>query len=60
MTLSELSVLSRLDREGPATPGALATLERVKPQAMGATLTALEQRRLVSMIPLLERLADRL
>jgi hypothetical protein len=28
VTLSELSVLSRLDREGPATPGALASLLR--------------------------------
>jgi DNA-binding MarR family transcriptional regulator len=50
-TLSELSVLSRLDREGPATPGELAALERVRPQAMGATLTALEQRGLVGRTP---------
>jgi DNA-binding MarR family transcriptional regulator len=51
VTLSELSVLSRLDREGPATPGALAALERVRPQAMGATLTALEQRGMVGRTP---------
>jgi DNA-binding MarR family transcriptional regulator len=51
VTLSELSVLSRLDREGPATPGALATAERVRPQAMGATLTALEQRGMVGRAP---------
>jgi len=51
VTLSELSVLSRLDREGPATPGALALQERVRPQAMGATLTALEQRGLVGRAP---------
>ena len=38
LTLSEISVLSRLDRDGPATPGALADAERVRPQAMGATL----------------------
>jgi DNA-binding MarR family transcriptional regulator len=47
VTLSEISVLSRLDRGGPATPGALAEEERVRPQAMGATLAALEQRELV-------------
>jgi DNA-binding MarR family transcriptional regulator len=51
LTLSELSVLSRIDRDGPATPGALATSERVRPQAMGTTLTALEQRGLVSRMP---------
>jgi DNA-binding MarR family transcriptional regulator len=47
LTLSEISVLSRLDRGGPATPGALADEERVRPQAMGATLATLEQRQLV-------------
>lgn len=51
LTLSEVSVLSRLDRDGPATPGALATCERVRPQAMGTTLAALEQRGLVSRMP---------
>ncbi|WP_326837944.1 MarR family transcriptional regulator [Amycolatopsis rhabdoformis] len=50
-TLSESSVLSRLDREGPATPGCLAELERVKPQAMGATLAGLVERGLVSRSP---------
>jgi DNA-binding MarR family transcriptional regulator len=48
LTLSEISVLSRLDRDGPATPGALADGERVRPQAMGATLAMLEQRDLVT------------
>jgi DNA-binding MarR family transcriptional regulator len=51
LTLSEVSVLSRLDRDGPATPGALAVDERVRPQAMGATLAALEQRGLVARMP---------
>ena len=51
LTLSEVSVLSRLDRDGPATPGALAAGERVRPQAMGATLAALEQRGLVARMP---------
>ncbi len=47
LTLSEASVLSRLDRGGPATPGELAADERVRPQAMCATLAALERRDLV-------------
>ena len=51
LTLSELSVLSRLDRHGPATPGTLAVGERVRPQAMGTTLAALEQRGLVARMP---------
>ncbi|WP_323746227.1 MarR family winged helix-turn-helix transcriptional regulator [Catenulispora pinisilvae] len=48
VALSELSVLSRLDREGPDSPGSLAESERVRPQAMAATLANLEQRGLVS------------
>ncbi|MFB9839048.1 MarR family winged helix-turn-helix transcriptional regulator [Actinoallomurus acaciae] len=51
LTLSEVSALSRLDRDGPATPGALAAGERVRPQAMGTTLAALEQRGLVARMP---------
>jgi DNA-binding MarR family transcriptional regulator len=51
LTLSEISVLSRLDRDGPATPGTLAGGERVRPQAMGNTLAALEQRGLVARTP---------
>lgn len=47
LTLPERSVLSRLDREGPATPGCLADVERVKPQAMGVTLAGLVDRGLV-------------
>jgi DNA-binding MarR family transcriptional regulator len=48
---SELSVLSRLDRHGPATPTTLAAAEHVRPQAMGATLHGLEQRGLVRRRP---------
>jgi DNA-binding MarR family transcriptional regulator len=51
LTLTESSVLSRLDRDGPATPGALAELERVRPQAMGATLAGLVERALVERKP---------
>ena len=51
LTQSESSVLSRLDREGSATPGCLADLERVKPQAMGVTLAGLVERDLVGRAP---------
>lgn len=47
MTLSEASVLSRLDRNGPASSGELAAEEHVRPQAMCTTLAALERRDLV-------------
>ncbi len=51
MTLSQASVLSLLEREGPATPGVLATKERISPQSMGAILTSLEALGLVSRTP---------
>lgn len=47
VTLSEVSVLARLDRDGPNTSGALAELERIRPQAMGVTLSDLDSRGLV-------------
>ena len=48
VALSEISVLSRLDREGPDSPSSLAEAERVRPQAMAVTLATLEERGLVS------------
>jgi DNA-binding MarR family transcriptional regulator len=48
LTLPETSVLARLDRGGPATPTALARLEQISPQSVGATLGALESRGLVN------------
>ena len=51
MTLSQASVLSLLEREGPATPGALASMERISPQSMGAILMSLEALALVSRTP---------
>src|SRR5579864_4638095 len=51
MTLSQASVLSLLEREGPATPGILATKERISPQSMGAILISLETLGLVSRTP---------
>jgi len=47
LSLPESSALARLDRTGPATPGALAKVEQISPQSMGATLAALEARGLV-------------
>lgn len=51
LPLSEASVLARLERDGPDSPGSLAALEGVRPQAMATTLAALEQRALVSRRP---------
>jgi|ERR1019366_232680 DNA-binding MarR family transcriptional regulator len=51
LTLPETSALVRLDRGGPATPSALARLEQISPQSMGATLGALEVRGLVERRP---------
>ena len=48
LTMPEAMVLARLERGGPATPGALAKAERVQPQSMGATLAGLAGRGLVS------------
>ena len=51
LTLPESSALARLDRGGPATPSALAKLEQISPQSMGATLGGLEARGLVERRP---------
>ena len=51
LTLPESSALARLDRTGPATPGALAKVEQISPQSMGATLAGLETRGLVARRP---------
>lgn len=51
LTLPETSALVRLDRGGPTTPSALAKLEHISPQSMGATLGALEVRGLVERRP---------
>jgi DNA-binding MarR family transcriptional regulator len=47
LTLPQTSALARLDRDGPTTSSALAKLEQISPQSMGATLGALEARGLV-------------
>jgi DNA-binding MarR family transcriptional regulator len=47
LTLPESSALTRLDRGGPATASALAKLEQISPQSIGATLGALEAKGLI-------------
>jgi len=51
LTLPETSALARLDRGGPTTATALAKVEQISPQSMGATLGALEERGLVERGP---------
>jgi DNA-binding MarR family transcriptional regulator len=51
LTRSQLNVLSRLDRQGPATVSELARAEGVRPQSMGATVAALEEAGLVRRDP---------
>lgn len=43
LNLSQSSVLSRLDREGPRTTADLARAESMKPQSMKAILASLEE-----------------
>jgi DNA-binding MarR family transcriptional regulator len=51
LTLPEGAAMTRLHRGGPATSSALAKLEQISPQSMGATLAGLEARGLVARHP---------
>ncbi len=51
LSLPESAALARLDRGGPTTATALARLEQISPQSMGATLAALEARGLIQRRP---------
>jgi DNA-binding MarR family transcriptional regulator len=51
LTPSQTSVLSRLDRGGPATMSELAAAERVRPQSMAATLAAIDGHGLIKREP---------
>jgi DNA-binding MarR family transcriptional regulator len=42
VSVAQFSVLAYLERQGPATPGAIAEFERVRPPSLTRTLTALE------------------
>ncbi|WP_371477989.1 MarR family winged helix-turn-helix transcriptional regulator [Kitasatospora sp. NBC_00315] len=51
LTPSQVSVLSRLDKEGASSASGLAVAERVRPQSMAATLAALDQQGLIRRRP---------
>jgi DNA-binding MarR family transcriptional regulator len=51
LTAPESSALVRLDRGGPATVTALARLEQISAQSMGATLNLLDSRGLIERRP---------
>ena len=51
LTLPEGAAMTRLNRAGPTTSSALAKLEQISPQSMGATLAGLEARGLVARRP---------
>jgi DNA-binding MarR family transcriptional regulator len=50
-SLSQGSVLGRLDREGPQSTSKLASAERVRPQSMGQTVAELETQGLIVRRP---------
>jgi len=51
LSLTETTVLTRLDKEGPATAADLARLHGMKPQSMASTVAALQKRALVARRP---------
>jgi DNA-binding MarR family transcriptional regulator len=51
LTQSQLAVLRHLDRQGPTTVTALARMEGVRPQSMGATVAGLEALGLIKGSP---------
>jgi DNA-binding MarR family transcriptional regulator len=51
LSLTESAVLGRLMKDGPATTAELARLEGMKPQSMGTTVAALEERGLIERTP---------
>ena len=48
LTPSQVSVLLRLEKDGPATASSLARAEGMRPQSMGTVITALQAAGLVS------------
>ncbi|NUR95238.1 MAG: MarR family transcriptional regulator [Kribbellaceae bacterium] len=51
LTPSQSSVLSRLDKDGPASASELAAAERIRPQSMAAILSALRAADLIQRHP---------
>ncbi|WP_285727818.1 MarR family winged helix-turn-helix transcriptional regulator [Psychromicrobium xiongbiense] len=51
LTRSQINVLARIERDGPAGRSDLARAEGITPQSMGALIAGLEDRGLVSSLP---------
>jgi DNA-binding MarR family transcriptional regulator len=51
LTPSQISVLSRLGKDGAASASDLAVSERVRPQSVASTLAALDERGLIERRP---------
>lgn len=51
LSLTNLSALGRLDREGPLTATALAEAERIQPQSITRVVADLERRGLIERTP---------
>src|ERR1700733_7942144 len=51
LSLTESAVMARLDKGGPVTTAELARAEGMRPQSMGATVAALDERGLVERKP---------
>lgn len=51
LTPSQSSMLSRLDKDGPASASELAAAERIRPQSVAAILTALREAGLIQRQP---------
>ena len=51
LSLTESAVMGRLKKHGPATTADLARAESMRPQSMGTTIAALEERGLVERKP---------
>src|ERR1700722_12405408 len=51
LSWTESAVMARLAKNGPATTAELARAEAMKPQSMGTTIAALEERGIVERKP---------
>jgi DNA-binding MarR family transcriptional regulator len=51
LSLTEIAVMARLAKDGPATTADLARAEGMKPQSMGTTVAALEEMGMVERKP---------
>jgi DNA-binding MarR family transcriptional regulator len=51
LSITQLAALATLERRGPATPGMLASYERIRPPSMTRIIAGLEARGLVVRTP---------